>query len=109
LETLAKEIEGQGRKSCVLPCDVTDEDAVKELVASTVQKLGSLDVMVANAGMFMTPTPINEIDQPFFEKIFAVNVHSVFFCFKHASNQMIAQGRGGRLIAATSLSGRTGG
>jgi hypothetical protein len=44
------------------------------------------------------------VDQ--WDKIFAVNARGTFLCYKHASQQMIRQGRGGRIIGASSLAGK---
>lgn len=43
-----------------------------------------------------------------FEKIFAVNVRGTYLCFRYAAEKMIEQGRGGRLLAASSVAGETG-
>lgn len=43
-----------------------------------------------------------------FDKIFAVNVRGTYLCFRYAAEKMIAQGRGGRLLAASSIAGETG-
>lgn len=51
LEEVKQLIEKCGRKSTVLPGDVSKEAEVEEMVAKCVEELGSLDVMVANAGV----------------------------------------------------------
>ena len=43
-----------------------------------------------------------------FDKIFAVNVRGTYLCFRYAAEQMIKQGRGGRLLGASSVVGLTG-
>ena len=43
-----------------------------------------------------------------FDKIFAVNVRGKYLCFRYAAEKMIIQGRGGRLLAASSVVGETG-
>ena len=43
-----------------------------------------------------------------FQRIFTVNTLSTFLCYKYAAKQMIKQGRGGRIIGASSLAGKTG-
>ena len=43
-----------------------------------------------------------------FEKVFAVNVRGTYLCFKYAAEQMMRQGSGGRLIAASSMAGMSG-
>ena len=88
--------------------DVSDQSQVDALVADHVAALGGIDVMVANAGVtliarFMDTTP--EI----LNRTFDINFKGVFHCYAAAARQMIAQGRGGRLIAACSISGHKGG
>ena len=41
-------------------------------------------------------------------RVFAVNVRGAFLCYKHAAAQMIAQGRGGRIVGASSVIGKKG-
>ena len=45
---------------------------------------------------------------PTWEKTFAINVYGVMLCYKYAAQQMIRQGRGGRLIGACSIAGKRG-
>lgn len=42
------------------------------------------------------------------DKHFAVNVRGVFLCYKHAGRQMVRQGKGGRIIGASSTAGKQG-
>jgi NAD(P)-dependent dehydrogenase (short-subunit alcohol dehydrogenase family) len=51
LTEVVKEIEQLGRKAVAVPCDVTDEQAVKAAVEQVVQSLGKMDVAIANAGL----------------------------------------------------------
>jgi len=50
--------------------------------------------------------PLTEVTAEDFERIFSVNVTGVFFCYKYAGLQMVAQGRGGRIIGASSVAGQ---
>lgn len=50
LEGLVAELEGLGRRGLAVPCDVTDEAGVEKAVLEVVEKLGRLDIAVANAG-----------------------------------------------------------
>jgi NAD(P)-dependent dehydrogenase (short-subunit alcohol dehydrogenase family) len=43
-----------------------------------------------------------------FNRMYAVNTLGTFLCFKYAAKQMIEQGRGGRIIGASSLAGKQG-
>jgi len=42
------------------------------------------------------------------DRTFAVNAKGTFFCYKYAGLQMVAQGRGGRIIGASSVAGKRG-
>jgi NAD(P)-dependent dehydrogenase (short-subunit alcohol dehydrogenase family) len=42
------------------------------------------------------------------DRIFAVNARGTFLCYKHAARQMVAQGRGGRIVGASAVSGKQG-
>ncbi|KAI0312006.1 NAD-binding protein [Amylostereum chailletii] len=102
LKSLGSDIERMGRRSSIFTADVSDEKQVKGMVASAVEEMGGLDVMVANAGICEIST-ILDITPEGLERIFAVNVRGVVYCYKHAAKQMIEQGRGGRIIGAASV------
>ena len=58
--------------------------------------------MVANAGIATFATTIIDTPVDLWEKIMSVNARSVMLAIKHAARQMIAQGRGGRIIGQIS-------
>jgi meso-butanediol dehydrogenase / (S,S)-butanediol dehydrogenase / diacetyl reductase len=106
-EAVAEEITEAGGKAVALPADVTDRDAVFDLVARTTAELGELDVMVANAGIAQVKTLL-EVTPEDLEKIFSVNVFAVVYCLQAAAETFIAQGRGGKIINAASIAGHNG-
>ncbi|KAK0495886.1 hypothetical protein EDD18DRAFT_1309664 [Armillaria luteobubalina] len=110
LEALRGEIEELGKKAFIYLADVSKEDEVKAMVDETVEDLGRLDVMVANAvsyralGNQISETLISATAEQW-DHMFAVNTRGVFLCYKYAAIQMIKQGRGGRIIGACSVTG----
>ncbi|KAJ6478547.1 hypothetical protein C8R47DRAFT_1138763 [Mycena vitilis] len=108
LEELVKEIQLKGRKAIAVVVDVTKEAEVENFVASTVKKLGGLDIMVANAGV-ATLGPILDTGVEELERVHAINVKGTFLSYKAAAKAMIAQGRGGSIIGASSLAGKKSG
>lgn len=88
--------------------DVTQADQVDEVVARHVAAFGGLDVMVANAGVTLIAKFIDTTPE-LLDRTIDINLKGVFHCYMAAAKQMIAQGRGGRLIAACSISGHKGG
>jgi meso-butanediol dehydrogenase/(S,S)-butanediol dehydrogenase/diacetyl reductase len=88
--------------------DVTKADSVDEAVTAHVRHFGGLDVMVANAGIAVT-APLLETTADQWQLALDVNLKGVFHCYQSAARQMIAQGRGGRLIGAASVAAHRGG
>jgi acetoin reductase-like protein len=82
--------------------DVSKEQDVEYLVQMAVEKLGGLDVMVANAGV-CTTNSITETTPEQWNRHMNVNALGVLFCYRSAARVMIKQGRGGRLIGASTV------
>jgi NAD(P)-dependent dehydrogenase (short-subunit alcohol dehydrogenase family) len=76
--------------------DVSDESAVKALVAATVERFGKIDVLVNNAALFapLQETKCTEIDAALWDKVMAVNLRGPFLMVKHVAPHMQAQGYG---------------
>ncbi|KAI1628876.1 acetoin dehydrogenase [Exophiala viscosa] len=71
--------------------DVSSSTDVQSLIKETVDKLGPLTVMVANAGIAQV-APALELSDEDVQKMFNVNFFGVWNCYTHAARQMIAQG-----------------
>ncbi|KAJ7097551.1 hypothetical protein C8R44DRAFT_683344 [Mycena epipterygia] len=108
LNSLVEEIEAKGRASSMHIADVSQEDQVKGMVEHAVQRHGGLDIMVANAGVVGRSAPITEIPVEEWDRVMGTNARGTFLCYKYAGLQMINQGRGGRIIGASSFSGKQG-
>ncbi|KAN0111621.1 Short-chain dehydrogenase/reductase [Russula decolorans] len=107
LRVTAEEVASRGRRvHCVL-ADVSSEKQVQTMVSDVVRVLGGLDVMVANAGIFLMKSFVETTAEDL-DRIIGVNLRGTFLCYKYAGLQMIAQGRGGRIIGACSGSGKQG-
>jgi NAD(P)-dependent dehydrogenase (short-subunit alcohol dehydrogenase family) len=74
-------------------CDVTSEAEVAEATASAIGRFGSLDVVVANAGID-APFDAATMTESEWEAFFAINLKSLWLCAKHALPQMRSQLRG---------------
>jgi NAD(P)-dependent dehydrogenase (short-subunit alcohol dehydrogenase family) len=76
--------------------DVSDEGAVKRLVADTMARFGKIDVLVNNAALF-APLPeqkVTEIEVDTWDRVMAVNLRGAFLMVKHVVPHMMAQGYG---------------
>ncbi|MGH6673310.1 MAG: SDR family NAD(P)-dependent oxidoreductase [Xanthobacteraceae bacterium] len=73
--------------------DVSDEAAVKKLVADTVERFGKIDILVNNAALFapLAEQKVLDIEVTLWDRVMAVNIRGVFLMTKHVAPHMIAQ------------------
>lgn len=107
LEKTRAEIEASGVRAVALAGDVTDPESVRRIVEQTAEQLGSLDVMVANAGIAQTKALL-DVTPDEYDMVHRVNGKGLFLCYTEAARQMIKQGRGGKIIGASSIAGHKG-
>ncbi|RZC17002.1 (-)-isopiperitenol/(-)-carveol dehydrogenase, mitochondrial-like [Glycine soja] len=91
-------------------CDVTDEDQVKNLVDSTVNAHGQLDIMFSNAGI-LSPSDQTILDLDFsaYDRLLAVNARGMAACVKHAARSMVERRVRGSIVCTASVSASHGG
>jgi NAD(P)-dependent dehydrogenase (short-subunit alcohol dehydrogenase family) len=103
LEESSRRVEKEaGRAPAQIPIDVRDLDQVARGAARALEQFGRIDILVNNAGIIrqsaVVDTPEDEWDL-----IIRNNLKSVFLCSKEAGRRLIAQKRGGRIIAISSI------
>ncbi len=100
------ELAGQGHTAFAVPFDVADEDAVEAGVAEARERLGGLDVLVANAGIVRF-VPALDTSLELWRQILDVNLTGVFLCLRAAGRVFREQGHG-VLLATSSQAGLHG-
>ena len=103
-----EEIEALGRRAIAFDGDVADPASAPAFVEAAVRGLGGVDVFVSNAGI----CPFHAfLDMPLetFERTMRVNLHGAYWMTQAAANRMKDQGRGGAIIAISSISALVGG
>lgn len=75
-QALAKEL---GANALAVRCDVTRKADVEALVAATVTAFGTLDIVVNNAGTTHKNQPMLDVDEATFDRVYAVNVKSIYY------------------------------
>ncbi len=103
-QRVVAEITATGGRASFFAADVTVSAEVKALVDCAVQRHGSLDVMVNNAGWTHRNRPALEVSEEEFDKCFAVNMKSIYLATIHATPIFRAQG-GGSFINIASTAG----
>ena len=92
-ETVAA-IRSAGGEAIAIEADVTSARDIVAMAGRTIDKWSRIDILHNNAGISMNPTRIEDLDDALFERIFAVNVRSVYLGAKHVVPQMKRQGSG---------------
>ena len=99
------ETAGDAEDALVLPCDVTDADALDAAMGRIVDAWGRLDVVFNNAGTNVAAAPIDEIPVADWRQVLDVNVGGAFLVARAAFGQMRRQDpQGGRIINNGSIS-----
>jgi NAD(P)-dependent dehydrogenase (short-subunit alcohol dehydrogenase family) len=99
----------QGVSAMALRVDVTDEQAVVDAMAATVQRLGRLDACFANAAGLgpVSPSFLESTTQEWRSTISLV-LDSVYVTMREAARVLVEQGEGGSLVATSSVSAHYG-
>lgn len=87
--------------------DVTSQASIDAAVARVVDVAGGIDILLNNAASFDL-APIVDITRASYQKLMDINVAGTLFPLQAVARQMIAQGRGGRIINMASQAGRRG-
>jgi NAD(P)-dependent dehydrogenase (short-subunit alcohol dehydrogenase family) len=89
--------------------DVSDQQAVKDLVAQTVERFGRIDILVNNAALYakLTPSNYDEWDLATWDRVMAVNVRGSWLMVRHVAPHMIAQ-KSGRIVNIASTTAYKG-
>jgi NAD(P)-dependent dehydrogenase (short-subunit alcohol dehydrogenase family) len=105
----ARLVAERGGRAVALSCDVTRKADIDRTIAEGVTRFGAVDIVVANAGVVESDTDCLRMSEQAWDRTIAVNLRGVFFTLQAGANQMIRQGRGGRLIAVASIMAEWGG
>jgi NAD(P)-dependent dehydrogenase (short-subunit alcohol dehydrogenase family) len=108
LDETAALVRDAGSEAETYTADVSSTEDVESVFAKAIERFGGIDICVNNAGIGNPPMPLVQMTDEGFDRTIAVNLRGVFLCMRAAGRQMIAQGRGGRIISVSSQAGKTG-
>jgi L-rhamnose 1-dehydrogenase len=97
-----QEIEALGRRGALIAADITDAAAAEALMIQAAERMGRVDIVVANAGVCDWQT-VAGLTAELWDRIVGVNLHGCVNTCRAAAAQMRAQGGGGRIIATSSV------
>jgi len=91
---IVDDIERHGGRAIACAADVSKDADVARLVASAIDAFGSLDIVVNNAGTTHRNQPMLDVPEDVFDRIYQVNVKSLYLTAKHAVPHFRARKRG---------------
>ena len=105
LEATALEVKHANAQSLVVPADINDPGAVRDLFAKTKDAFGRLDLLFNNAGISGRAIPLEDLTYDQWKSIVDTNLTGTFLCTQEAFKIMKSQEpRGGRIINNGSIS-----
>jgi NAD(P)-dependent dehydrogenase (short-subunit alcohol dehydrogenase family) len=105
-QATAEQIKAAGGQAEPLQVDVSVAADVERMVTTTVERLGRLDVLVNNAGVFFQ-LPVVQVPEEQWDWLMSINLRGVYLGCKHAVPQMIRQGKG-VIVNTASIAGLRG-
>ena len=111
LDRFVEELDASHAESSIhgITCDVRDEPEVEQLIGSTVDRLGGIDILVNAAGVTgPIETPAEDVPVEDFRFVLESNVVGTFLPCKKAIPHMIERGGGGRIVNISGTSGLRG-
>jgi 3-oxoacyl-[acyl-carrier protein] reductase len=101
-ETMEK-INRDGGEAVYVPVDVADSNSVRNMVQQVLDKFGTVDILINNAGITRDGFLVKMTEENF-DQVIGVNLKGVFNCTKAVASVMIAKGRG-KVINTSSVVG----
>lgn len=101
-EETARQVEAAGRKAVVAQLDTTDTPACGDVIDRMAEELGGVDIFVNNAGTG-DGTLFLDLDWDTWRGTVAADLDGAFVCIQRAAKRMVSAGKGGRIIAVTSV------
>ena len=106
IDALQKKIETEGGQCLPFTCDVADRRQIDEMIKTTVETYGRIDILINNAGL-LVPGTIEETTDALIDKTLDINVKGVLYAIRAVTPIMKAQ-QYGRIVNVASITGKRG-
>lgn len=108
LEETARLIESQGGSALAIPCDLTAEEGVEQLVEAAAEGLGGIGILVNNAGGAHRLTPLDELSRQDFERGTNLNYTAVYRTMHAAAPHLFAAAPRASVLNVVSIAAERG-
>lgn len=105
LQETAKAIAEDGGRALAVECDVTGAQSVEGAAARIGKELGSVNILVNNAGIGAFSQPLHQMEPAEWDAVLNTNLRGVFYCIRAFAPRMIENG-GGHIVNISSLAGK---
>lgn len=102
IREVAEEITSNGGQALAQPTDISREDDVRHLIATTLDRFGRIDAAFNNAGILGNFAPITEQSAADFDQVIATNLRGIWLSVKYQMEAFISQGSGGTIVNTSS-------
>jgi NAD(P)-dependent dehydrogenase (short-subunit alcohol dehydrogenase family) len=102
-EALQAQLQQQGHDVLFMACDIGSKAEVESLVSQVIERLGQIDVLISNAGIFKA-APFLEVTEADFDEVLRVNLKGAFLIGQAVARVMKTQG-GGAIVHMSSVNG----
>ncbi len=96
--------QGSGPAELYMRCDISVEDDVVGAVGQVHEAFGGIDVAVLNAGVGGFGALV-DLSSAEWDRVLGINLRGTFFCLREVGKAMVSGGRGGAIVAVSSISG----
>jgi glucose 1-dehydrogenase len=96
-------VEAEGRRAIVVQADVSDESQVASMFDAATKEYGTLHILMNNAGVDASGTPVAELSTQVWDKALRTNVYGPFFCCRRFIQLRLAAGGEGKIINVSSV------
>jgi D-sorbitol dehydrogenase (acceptor) len=107
LDDAKQTAEAIGPSAIAVAVDVSRRESIEAMAATATKQFGPAGILVNGAAIF-SMAPLAEITEEHYERQFAINVRGLLFTSQMIAAQMVAAGKGGKIINFSSQAGRRG-
>jgi len=99
----ATAVRAAGRRALVVQADVSDETQVERMFVAAIAEFGRVDILMNNAGVDASGTPVAELSTEVWDRAIRTNVYGPFFCCRRFIQLRLAADGGGKIINVSSV------
>ena len=96
-------VEANGRRALVTQADLKEETEVERMFDTAVAEFGTLDILMNNAGVDASGTPVAELSTEVWDRAIRTNLYGYFFCARRFIQIRLAAGGAGKLLNVSSV------